>query len=83
MAVYTRWWRKHDSAYDALGRIVTSQNAKQLVNNTFSYTVYDALGRITEAGELVPKIAIAINQFTGKFTDTATGDPVFYRWLFR
>ncbi|NMH85959.1 RHS repeat-associated core domain-containing protein [Flavivirga algicola] len=64
-------------AYDALGRIVASQNAKQLTNNTFSYTVYDELGRITEAGELVPKIPIAINQTTGKLVDITTGDPVF------
>ncbi|MDO5981902.1 RHS repeat protein [Flavivirga spongiicola] len=64
-------------AYDALGRIVASQNAKQLVNNTFSYTVYDALGRIAEAGELVPNKAIAINQTTGKLIETATGDPIF------
>ncbi|WP_299883450.1 RHS repeat-associated core domain-containing protein [uncultured Lacinutrix sp.] len=39
-------------AYDVLGRIVASQNAKQLVNKSFSYTKYDALGRIIEAGEM-------------------------------
>ena len=45
-------------AYDDLGRIIASQNAKQLtltnrssVNNIFSYTFYDGLGRIEEAGE--------------------------------
>jgi RHS repeat-associated protein len=45
-------------AYDALGRIIASQNAKQL-NSTlepglqrFSYTTYDHLGRISEAGEI-------------------------------
>ncbi|PIA78152.1 hypothetical protein BFR04_07945 [Gaetbulibacter sp. 4G1] len=63
-------------AYDALGRIVASQNAKQLVNNTFSYTVYDKLGRIVEAGELIPSNALAINTTTGKLIDTATGDVV-------
>lgn len=40
--------------YDALGRIVFSQNAKQSLyaNKTYSYTVYDALGRINEVGEV-------------------------------
>jgi len=43
--------------YDLLGRLVVSQNAEQLVstrgelNNRYSYTKYDALGRITEVGE--------------------------------
>ena len=32
--------------YDALGRLVISQNAKQLVQNKYSYTRYDELGRI-------------------------------------
>ncbi|WNM19473.1 DUF6443 domain-containing protein [Flavobacterium capsici] len=45
-------------AYDRLGRIIASQNAKQSVidegtkSERFSYTVYDFLGRITEAGEI-------------------------------
>ncbi|AXT18305.1 hypothetical protein D1817_00010 [Flavobacteriaceae bacterium] len=60
-------------AYDALGRIVASQNAKQLANNNFSYTTYDELGRIVEAGELVPNTAIAINTTTGKLVNTTTG----------
>ncbi len=44
-------------AYDALGRIIASQNAKQLNPNLeaglqrYSYTNYDYLGRIIEAGE--------------------------------
>ncbi|WP_308993698.1 polymorphic toxin type 50 domain-containing protein [Mariniflexile litorale] len=63
-------------AYDALGRIIASQNAKQLVNNTFSYTTYDDLGRITEAGEFVPNLVIAINEMTGKLVYTATSLPV-------
>ena len=42
-------------AYDRLGRLVLSQNAKQKAMNPqcFSYTKYDALGRVVEAGELV------------------------------
>ena len=44
----TRFW------YDRLGRIIASQNAKQAAQSPqrWSYTVYDALGRIAEVGEL-------------------------------
>ncbi len=47
-------------AYDALGRIIASQNAKQSNLLTqegyvrFSYTKYDNIGRIIEAGEVHP-----------------------------
>lgn len=37
--------------YDELGRLVISQNAKQATTNKYSYTKYDALGRITEVGQ--------------------------------
>jgi RHS repeat-associated protein len=37
--------------YDRLGRLVVSQNAKQQIQNNYSYTIYDELGRITEVGE--------------------------------
>jgi len=37
--------------YDALGRLVVSQNAKQILTNRYSYTQYDQLGRITEVGQ--------------------------------
>ncbi|MDH4472375.1 MAG: RHS repeat-associated core domain-containing protein [Fluviicola sp.] len=39
-------------AYDFLGRLIMSQNAKQQADNQFSYTRYDFLGRVVEAGEL-------------------------------
>lgn len=39
-------------AYDKLGRIVMSQNAKQKLDSRYSYTRYDAIGRVVEAGEL-------------------------------
>ena len=38
--------------YDALSRIILSQNAEQLINNKYSYSFYDALGRIVEAGQV-------------------------------
>jgi hypothetical protein len=43
--------------YDLLGRMVASQNAEQLspsnggASNRYTYTAYDALGRISEVGE--------------------------------
>jgi RHS repeat-associated protein len=39
--------------YDALGRLVVSQNAQQAEEGKYSYTVYDpVLGRIEEVGEI-------------------------------
>ncbi|UUC47428.1 thrombospondin type 3 repeat-containing protein [Flavobacterium cerinum] len=38
-------------AYDQLGRIIASQDAKQAGQSRFSYTVYDGLGRTVETGE--------------------------------
>jgi hypothetical protein len=38
--------------YDALGRIVASQNAKQEPNHLYAYTKFDELGRTIEVGEL-------------------------------
>lgn len=36
--------------YDRLGRIVVSQNSRQYGVNEYSYSLYDALGRVYEAG---------------------------------
>jgi len=40
--------------YDALGRLVLSQNSKQfgMIPKRFSYSLYDELGRVYESGEL-------------------------------
>lgn len=51
------WQRTPDGgisrfAYDQLGRLVVSQNAKQKAAGQFSYTKYDGLGRIVEVGEM-------------------------------
>jgi photosystem II stability/assembly factor-like uncharacterized protein len=56
--------------YDALGRMVLSQNSKQYAKSpkTYSYTKYDALGRITEVGRS-PRIrpaAFASMIFSGR-----------------
>jgi RHS repeat-associated protein len=42
----SRFW------YDRLGRLVVSQNARQILTKAYSYTIYDVLGRITEVGEI-------------------------------
>ncbi|HEY0609048.1 MAG TPA: RHS repeat-associated core domain-containing protein, partial [Chitinophaga sp.] len=48
----SRFW------YDRLGRLTISQNAKQILTNAYSYTIYDALGRITEVGEIKSNAAM-------------------------
>lgn len=54
--------------YDNLGRLVVSQNAKQYAMSpkAYSYTIFDALGRIREVGQLqnstTMTVAIAFDQ---------------------
>ncbi|PAM93702.1 hypothetical protein B4N84_15610 [Flavobacterium sp. IR1] len=47
-------------AYDELGRIYASQNANQALKKEFSYTSYDALGRIIEAGQFTLEVGSRI-----------------------
>jgi len=37
--------------YDKVGRLAVSQNAKQITNALYGYTMYDPLGRIIEVGQ--------------------------------
>ncbi|MDW8850110.1 thrombospondin type 3 repeat-containing protein [Flavobacterium sp. MMLR14_040] len=65
-------------AYDALGRVVASQNANQIKTKPcFSYTRYDGLGRIIEAGQFEVKtgVTLSIND-NGRLVYTNTGDLV-------
>lgn len=39
--------------YDRLNRMAISQDARQRPNNQYSFTIYDSISRITEAGQLV------------------------------
>lgn len=50
IAQYTPDAGKSEFWYDLLGRLVVSQNAQQQSIDKYSYTLYDALGRITEVG---------------------------------
>ncbi|QEH43312.1 hypothetical protein [Chitinophaga sp. XS-30] len=60
----SRFW------YDRLGRLVASQNAKQILDNHYSYTTYDDLGRITEVGEITSNTAMN-DQISRKAVDLA------------
>ncbi len=60
--------------YDALDRIVLSRNAKQLGDSTFSYTLYDELGRVVESGE----VKKSTNTYTyEQLVDTARTTDIF------
>jgi RHS repeat-associated protein len=72
----SRFW------YDALGRLVLSQNTKQYNRKNlgtqtgrsdYSYTLYDALGRITEVGEKTDSTATGLVPFAGIFGDYVGG----------
>jgi RHS repeat-associated protein len=54
--------------YDRLGRIVVSQNSRQKGESKYSYTLYDGLGRVVEAGE--------------KTENTAGGGATFFASIF-
>jgi RHS repeat-associated protein len=63
--------------YDKLGRLVVSQNARQYNNSSgegrkFSYTLYDALGRVIEAGEKTENSAIT-ERFASVFGTYVSG----------
>lgn len=57
--------------YDRLGRLAVSQNAKQVLSNNYSYTLYDVLGRITEVGQSTNTTAMtqAISRNTTSLTN--------------
>jgi RHS repeat-associated protein len=58
----SRFW------YDELGRLVASQNDVQLPKQAFSYTSYDALGRIIEVGEKT-NATVSLGSSTGSLQD--------------
>ncbi len=64
---YSEFW------YDRLGRLVVSRNAKQKAEGKWSYTLYDALGRITEVGQKV--------QTTAMTSALARGPQALDTWL--
>ena len=51
--------------YDALGRLVVSQNAKQTIDKKYSYTLYDPIGRIREVGQK-PQVPNSMSQMVSQ-----------------
>lgn len=79
----SRFW------YDRLGRISASQNTKQYnySDKRYSYTIYDALGRVEEAGEkqenttgLVFKQTFGLN-VEGYYNSKVINDTLRRTWL--
>ncbi|HEY9259873.1 hypothetical protein, partial [Chitinophaga sp.] len=64
---YSEFW------YDRLGRLTVSRNAKQKLTSSYSYTLYDYLGRITEVGEIK-----SATQMTNAICRSAN---TFQQWL--
>jgi RHS repeat-associated protein len=75
--------------YDRLGRLVLSQNTKQSKKpgKAYSYTLYDALGRITEVGEKQdnggsPAFTSIFGTYVGVyFNSNAIDDAKFNAWI--
>lgn len=64
--------------YDRLGRMILSQNTKQFNKATkaYSYTLFDALGRMTQVGEKANN-GLVETTYSGKQID----DALFTTWL--
>ncbi len=66
--------------YDKLGRMIVSQNSKQFNKTTnhltYSYTLYDALGRIMEVGEIA-----AGSSIEGQYDSGVLDDNKFAAWI--
>lgn len=59
--------------YDRLGRLALSQNAEQYLGGKYSYTQYDELGRVTEAGQTGSEITMH---------DTLSRQPILlHQWM--
>jgi RHS repeat-associated protein len=74
--------------YDRLGRIVVSQNSRQLGERKFSYTLYDPLGRVYEAGEKAENTSATIKfasifgtYVSGSFVPSVVDDTKLATWL--
>jgi RHS repeat-associated protein len=48
--------------YDRLGRLIVSQNARQNTDKSYSYTLFDELGRIREVGEIASSIGLTFTR---------------------
>ena len=82
MMYSTKFW------YDRLGRMVVSRNTKQYNKNAYSYTLYDALGRISEVGEIsegetpTVKFAEVFGDYVGNvYNPNTINDSKFADWV--
>ncbi len=64
--------------YDQVGRLVVSQNSKQLdlSGNVYSYTLFDVKGRITEVGQISASTPIESQYISGVLDDA-----LFTAWI--
>jgi len=70
----TEYW------YDALGRLIASQNARQAEEGKYSYTIYDNIGRVIEAGE-INGISIGDDSFTPMSDEIAKNITDYNTWI--
>lgn len=66
--------------YDQLGRVIYSQNAKQAAKSAFTYTFYDAQGRVTETGEVDLLCGTWAYRGGPGYTIDSTWIPCIYMW---
>ncbi|UAY53240.1 RHS repeat domain-containing protein [Ferruginibacter albus] len=66
--------------YDRLGRLLVSQNAQQKIDNKYSYTVYDGLGRIIEVGQK-PQAANSMNQTISSSVRVGSNPTPYETWF--
>ena len=74
--------------YDPLSRLIASQNAKQAPNTQYSYTKYDALGRIAEVGQIKrntapPVVNAAFSTNWANWLNTNDRDQITNTWYDR
>ncbi len=73
--------------YDRLGRMVASQNAKQHQKSVaqgkfiYSYTTYDALGRIVEVGEVTSDVEFKTDSIQYDTIELSKNNSIYTRWL--
>jgi RHS repeat-associated protein len=73
--------------YDRLGRMVASQNAKQKQRGIdqgkyiYSYTIYDALGRMVEVGEATSNVQFKTDSVQYDTVELSRSNSIYTRWL--
>ena len=79
----TQFW------YDQLGRLILSQNSKQVTENKYSYVLYDQLSRAIESGQVIANVPLDEDRdlstkpitLLGSFNEDYSMLTPFYIWL--